>query len=65
MKFLDKWMDLEDIMLCDVTQTQENTHDMLSVVSSIISEAQSTQDTTWKAQLPPEGRPKCGYFHPS
>jgi hypothetical protein len=28
MKFLDKWMDLEDIILSEVTQSQENTeHD--------------------------------------
>ena len=25
MKFLDKWMDLEDIMLSEVTQSQKNT----------------------------------------
>jgi hypothetical protein len=28
MKFLDKWMDLEDIILSEVTQSQKNTHDM-------------------------------------
>jgi hypothetical protein len=28
MKFLGKWMDLEDIILSVVTQTQKNTHDM-------------------------------------
>jgi hypothetical protein len=27
MKFLGKWMDLEDIILSEVTQSQENTHD--------------------------------------
>ena len=26
MKFLDKWMDLEDIILSEVTQSQKNTH---------------------------------------
>jgi hypothetical protein len=25
MKFLDKWMDLEDIILSEVTQSQKNT----------------------------------------
>jgi hypothetical protein len=30
MKFLDKWMDLEDSILSEVTQTQKNTHDMHS-----------------------------------
>jgi hypothetical protein len=28
MKFLDKWMDLEDIILREVTQSQKYTHDM-------------------------------------
>jgi hypothetical protein len=33
MKFLDKWMDLEDIILSEVIQSQKNTHDMHSVIS--------------------------------
>jgi hypothetical protein len=33
MKFLDKWMDLEDIILSEVTQSQKNTHDMQSLIS--------------------------------
>jgi hypothetical protein len=33
MKFLGKWMDLEDIMLSEVTQSQKNTHDMHSLIS--------------------------------
>ena len=33
MKFLDKWMYLEDIILSEVTQTQKITHDMQSVIS--------------------------------
>jgi hypothetical protein len=28
MKFLGEWMDLEDIILSEVTQSQMNTHDM-------------------------------------
>jgi hypothetical protein len=32
-KFLDKWMHLEDIILSEVTQSQKNTHDMHSLVS--------------------------------
>jgi hypothetical protein len=31
-KFLGKWMDLEDIILSEVTQSQKNTHDMHSLV---------------------------------
>jgi hypothetical protein len=28
MKFVDKWMDLDDVILSEVTQSQKNTHDM-------------------------------------
>jgi hypothetical protein len=33
MKFLDKWMHLEDIILSEVTQSQKNTHHMHSLIS--------------------------------
>ena len=33
LKFLDKWMDLEDIILSEVTQLQKNTQDMHSLIS--------------------------------
>ena len=33
MKFLDKWMYLDDIILSEVTQSQNNTHDMYSLIS--------------------------------
>jgi hypothetical protein len=33
MKFLDKWMDLEDIILSEVTQSQKKTHDIHSLIS--------------------------------
>jgi hypothetical protein len=33
MKFLNKWMDLEDIILSELTQSQKNTHDMHSLIS--------------------------------
>jgi hypothetical protein len=33
MKFLDKWMVLEDIILSEVTQSQKNTHSMHSLIS--------------------------------
>jgi phage regulator Rha-like protein len=32
MKFVDKWMELENI-LSEVTQTQKNIHDMYSLIS--------------------------------
>ena len=33
MKFLVKWMYLEDIILSEVTQSQKNTHEMKSQIS--------------------------------
>ena len=33
MKFLGKWMELENIILSEVTQSQKNTHDMHSLIS--------------------------------
>jgi hypothetical protein len=32
-KFLDKWMDLADILLSEVTKSPKNTHDMYSLIS--------------------------------
>ena len=33
MKFLGKWMYLEDIILSEVTQSQKNTHGMYALIS--------------------------------
>jgi hypothetical protein len=33
MKFLSKWMELENFILNEVTQPQKNTHDMHSLIS--------------------------------
>ena len=33
MKFIDKWMNLEYIILSEVTQLQKNTHDMHSLIN--------------------------------
>jgi hypothetical protein len=33
MKFLGKWMDLEGIILSEVTQSQKNSHDMYLLIS--------------------------------
>jgi hypothetical protein len=33
MKFLGKWIHLEDIILSEVTHSQKNTNDMHSVIS--------------------------------
>ena len=36
MKFIGKWMDLEDIILSEVTQSQKNTHGMHSLISGYL-----------------------------
>ena len=33
MKFLGKWMDLKDIILSEVTQSQKNSYNMHSLIS--------------------------------
>jgi hypothetical protein len=33
MKFLGEWLDLEGIILSEVTQTQKNSNDMFSLIS--------------------------------
>ena len=33
MKFLGKWMDLEGIILSEVTKSQSNSHNMFSLIS--------------------------------
>ena len=33
MKFLDKWIELENIILSEVTQFQKNTHGMDSLIN--------------------------------
>jgi hypothetical protein len=33
MKFLGKWMDLEGIILSEVTKSQKNSNDMYSLIS--------------------------------
>ena len=64
MKFLGKWKALYDIILSEVTQSQQNTHDMHSL--DISPEAQNTQDTICKThETQEEERQKCGHFDPS
>ena len=38
MKFIGKWMYLEDIILSEVTQSQKNSHDMHSLIVDISPE---------------------------
>jgi hypothetical protein len=67
MKFLAKWMELENIILNEVTQSQKNTHGVHSVVLvDILSpEAQNTQDPIHRPyEAQEEQRPKCRCFSP-
>ena len=51
MKFLGKWMELENIILSKVTRSQKKTHGMYSMTSDISPEAWNTQDVIHR---PPE-----------
>ena len=60
-------MELENIILSDVTQSQKNTHGMHSLISGYQPQkALNTQETihrTYEAQK--EGRPEYGCLSPS
>ena len=60
MKFLGKWMELEDIILSEVTQSQKNTHGMHLLISGLISpKVRNTQNTIHRPhEAQEEGRPK-------
>jgi hypothetical protein len=61
MKFLGKWMYLEDIILREVTQSQKKSLDMHSLISGYWPR---NLDTISETQENQEGRPKCEYFIP-
>ena len=44
MKFASKWMELENIILSEVTQSQQNTHGMHSLIGDISPKA-------WKPKI--------------
>ena len=48
MKFLGKWMKLENIIQSDVTQTQKNTHGMHSVINGYNPKAYNAYDTIYR-----------------
>jgi hypothetical protein len=61
MKFLGKWMELENTILSEITQSQKNTHGMHSLISGYISpEVRNNQGIIHKPhETQEEGRPKC------
>ena len=65
MKFLGKWIYLEDIILSEVTQSQNKSLDMHSLISGYQPRNLEYQDTISKTQEnQEEGRPVYGYFIP-
>ena len=65
MKFLYKWMDLYDIFLSEITQSQKSHMIFTHWWVDIIPEAQNNQGKICKTHETEEGRPKCGYAVPS
>ena len=65
MKFLKKWMDLDDIFLRELTQSQKTHMIFTHWWVDIIPEAQNNQGKMCKTHETEEGRPKCGYAVPS
>lgn len=64
-KFIGKWMELENIILSEVTQSQKKTHGIYSLVD-ISPKAWDTQDTMHRPhEVQEEVRPKCECFSPS
>jgi hypothetical protein len=50
MKFTGKWIELENIILSEVPQSQKNTHGIYSLISGFFFyKAQNTHDTTHRA----------------
>jgi hypothetical protein len=69
MNFSGKWMELENIILSEVTQSQKSSYGMYSLISDISPpppQAQNTHGTTHTPyETQEEGRPKCGCFSPT
>ena len=63
MKFTGKWMDLENIIPSEVTQSQNSTHGMYSLISGYYAKSSDTIHRPHEAQE--EERPKCGCFNPT
>ena len=45
LKFAGKWMDLEDIILSEITQTQKDKYHMYSLISGFRHKAKKIQPT--------------------
>ena len=66
MKFLGKWMELENIILSEVTKSQKKTHGIHSLISGYQPRSLEYQDTIHRPhEAQEERRTKYGYFGPS
>ena len=65
MKFLGKWMDLEDIILSEVTQSQKKSLDMHSLISGYYPRnLKLPRFNKQNTKNQEEGRPMFRYFIP-
>jgi hypothetical protein len=62
MKFLDKWMDLENIILSEVTQSEKN---ILTDKWILAQKLRIPKIQFAKHETQEEGRPMFGYYDPS
>ena len=64
MKFLDKWMYREDIILSEVTQSQKKSLDNTLTDKWILAQKHRTSKIQFTQENQEEGRPMGGYFVP-
>jgi hypothetical protein len=65
-KFSGKCMELENIILSEVTHSQKNIHGMHSLINEYWQKTQNTHHTTYRIyEAQEEGRPQCGCFSPT
>jgi hypothetical protein len=69
MKFTGKWIELKNIILSEVTQSQKNTLTWYVLTDKWVlskEHGMNTHDTTHRPpEAQEEGRPKCGCFSPT
>jgi hypothetical protein len=64
-KFLGKWMELENTILSEVTQSQKNTHGMHSLISGLLAQKLRIPKIQFIDHMKLKKKTKCGYFGPS
>jgi hypothetical protein len=65
MKFLGKWMCLQDIILSEITQSQKKSLDMHSLISGYLPRnLKYLRYNLQNTKNQEEGRPTCVYFIP-